>query len=229
MSGGRDSTNHLKKRSFRPTRVAIIDNGILSISLVSVETPLASRALRRSNKDSNTKKNTFNNTNSNVSNPKEKERNPTKTAIALPLSLVNGTAIPSHHISRRNTVMTSLPKDIVDNDGLTHEARTAAINGRGTANSAAATGDATEDEDRHTTKGRNHIKGPETLGSRIKEGKSFVDDDHHVSPWIFASDPHGTQMANLICAIDPACELYVAKVTDGDNFGISPERVIRVG
>lgn len=67
-----------------------------------------------------------------------------------------------------------------------------------------------------------------TLWSRIKEGRSFVDDDYQLSPWLFASHPHGTQMANLICAIDPRCELYVAKVTDGDRYGINPKRLARV-
>ncbi|EHK20593.1 uncharacterized protein TRIVIDRAFT_154318, partial [Trichoderma virens Gv29-8] len=65
-----------------------------------------------------------------------------------------------------------------------------------------------------------------TLWDRIRGGRSFADDDFQLSPWMFASDPHGTQMANLICAIDPTCELYVAKVTDG-RFGITPERVSR--
>jgi len=66
-----------------------------------------------------------------------------------------------------------------------------------------------------------------TLWSRISEGKSFVDDDYQLSPWLFASDPHGTQMANLICAIDPGCQLYVAQVTDG-RYGITPHRVKEV-
>ncbi|KAL6697342.1 hypothetical protein J3F84DRAFT_368680 [Trichoderma pleuroticola] len=65
-----------------------------------------------------------------------------------------------------------------------------------------------------------------TLWSRIKAGRSFVDDNFRVSPWLFASDPHGTQMANLICAIDPWCDLYVAKVTEGRS-GIIPARVER--
>ncbi|KAK0654007.1 peptidase S8/S53, subtilisin/kexin/sedolisin [Cercophora samala] len=73
---------------------------------------------------------------------------------------------------------------------------------------------------------RDKARGQRTLWSRIKLGRSFVDDDHQLSPWLFASDPHGTQMANLICAIDPACELYVAKVTDGRD-GITPHRVAR--
>jgi len=65
------------------------------------------------------------------------------------------------------------------------------------------------------------------LLSRIKEGRSFVDDADRSSPWLFASNPHGTQMANLICAVDPTCELYVAKVTEG-RYGISPGRVAKV-
>lgn len=75
---------------------------------------------------------------------------------------------------------------------------------------------------------RDRFSGGGTLWSRVKDGQSFVDDEHRVSPWMFASDPHGTQMANLICALDPACELYVAKATDGNNYGTSPERVVRV-
>ena len=74
----------------------------------------------------------------------------------------------------------------------------------------------------------NNTKKYKTLWSRIKGGRSFVDDNSRVSPWLFASDPHGTQMANLICAIDPCCELYVAKVAESRS-GITPERVARVG
>lgn len=65
------------------------------------------------------------------------------------------------------------------------------------------------------------------LWSRIKEGRSFVEEDSKFSSWLFASNPHGTQMANLICAIDPWCDLYVAKVTEG-RYGIRPERVEKV-
>ncbi|KAK1252950.1 hypothetical protein MKX08_004137 [Trichoderma sp. CBMAI-0020] len=65
-----------------------------------------------------------------------------------------------------------------------------------------------------------------TLWSRIKKGQSFVDDDARISSWLFASDPHGTQMANLICAIDPCCDLYVARVAEGRS-GIIPARVER--
>ncbi|RFU78593.1 peptidase s8 s53, subtilisin kexin sedolisin [Trichoderma arundinaceum] len=67
-----------------------------------------------------------------------------------------------------------------------------------------------------------------TLFSRIKEGQSFVDDGNRVSQWFLASDPHGTQMARLICSIDPCCDLYVARVSKGRS-GIIPARVARVG
>jgi hypothetical protein len=74
----------------------------------------------------------------------------------------------------------------------------------------------------------NASKTTNTLWARIRGGRSFVDDNSRLSPWFFASDPHGTQMANLICAIDPHCHLYVAKVTEGSS-GITPARVTRVG
>ena len=95
--------------------------------------------------------------------------------------------------------------------------------------------DIDKDKDKDNSQGdlsnqkrRDKARGQRTLWSRIKLGRSFVDDDFQLSPWLFASDPHGTQMANLICAIDPACELYVAKVTDGRD-GITPQRVARAG
>lgn len=69
--------------------------------------------------------------------------------------------------------------------------------------------------------------GGRTLWSRIERGQSFVDDESKVSPWLFASHPHGTQMANLICAIDPMCQLYVAKVADG-KYGTTALRVQKV-
>ena len=74
----------------------------------------------------------------------------------------------------------------------------------------------------------NHRARHETLWSRVKEGRSFVDDDFRISPWLFASDPHGTQIANLICALDPTCQLFVAKATEGNKYGTSAERVVSV-
>nr|CDP29054.1 Putative serine protease [Podospora anserina S mat+] len=70
-------------------------------------------------------------------------------------------------------------------------------------------------------------KQARTLWSRVQSGRSFVDDEGQVSPWMFASDPHGTQMANLICAIDPLCKLYITKVTDSNKYGITPQRVAK--
>ncbi|PTB38219.1 hypothetical protein M441DRAFT_71677 [Trichoderma asperellum CBS 433.97] len=69
------------------------------------------------------------------------------------------------------------------------------------------------------------IRSPGSLWSSIKAGRSFVDDGSKVYPWLFASDPHGTQMANL-CAMDPFCELYVARVAEG-KYGITPDRAAR--
>ncbi|KAM3440685.1 hypothetical protein NHJ13734_003214 [Beauveria thailandica] len=69
-----------------------------------------------------------------------------------------------------------------------------------------------------------HDKG---LWSRIKAGRSFVDSSSKFCPWQFPSDPHGTQMANLICALDPTCEIYVARVAE-DAFGINPDIVTKV-
>ncbi|GAP85242.1 putative peptidase S8 subtilisin kexin sedolisin [Rosellinia necatrix] len=65
-----------------------------------------------------------------------------------------------------------------------------------------------------------------SVSARIRGGRSFVDENYKLSPWFFASNPHGTQMANLICAIDPLCELYVAKVHDG-QYGMTAGRVAR--
>ncbi|TRX88928.1 hypothetical protein FHL15_010156 [Xylaria flabelliformis] len=62
------------------------------------------------------------------------------------------------------------------------------------------------------------------LWPRIAEGESFIDDTTRLAPWQFASDPHGTQIANIISAIDPHCEIYVAKVTEG-RHGIMPDNV----
>ncbi|KAI0465847.1 hypothetical protein F4859DRAFT_499445 [Xylaria cf. heliscus] len=73
---------------------------------------------------------------------------------------------------------------------------------------------------------RAYFLANKSVSSRVKGGRSFVDESYKQSPWHLASNPHGTQMANLICAIDPLCELYVAKVHDG-QYGMTPGRVAR--
>ncbi|KAF4452933.1 Peptidase S8/S53, subtilisin/kexin/sedolisin [Fusarium austroafricanum] len=73
---------------------------------------------------------------------------------------------------------------------------------------------------------RKESVGNNSLWSRIKAGRSFVDGNLNFSPWQFPSDPHGTQMANLICAIDPSCEIYVARVAE-DAFGINAKNVAK--
>jgi hypothetical protein len=65
------------------------------------------------------------------------------------------------------------------------------------------------------------------LWPRIAEGETFIDNTSRLPPWQFASDPHGTQIANVISAIDPHCEIYVAKVTES-RHGILPDNVADV-
>lgn len=67
----------------------------------------------------------------------------------------------------------------------------------------------------------------EGLWPRIADGESFIYNANRMPPWQFASDPHGTQIANLISAIDPHCEIYVAKITEGRR-GILPDDVAEV-
>ncbi|ODA83001.1 hypothetical protein RJ55_01510 [Drechmeria coniospora] len=65
----------------------------------------------------------------------------------------------------------------------------------------------------------------EDILSRIQKGRSFVNEDLHMGSWHFASDAHGTQMANLIGAVDPGCQFFVAQVTEIRN-GVEPSRVV---
>jgi hypothetical protein len=62
---------------------------------------------------------------------------------------------------------------------------------------------------------------------RIAEGESFIHNTTRLPPWQFSSDPHGTQLTNVISAIDPHCEIYVAKITEG-RHGILPDDVAEV-
>ena len=67
-----------------------------------------------------------------------------------------------------------------------------------------------------------------SIADRIVEGESFVHGNSgRLSSWLVASDPHGTQMANLICATDPGCEILVAKVGEHKN-DVSPRAVEEV-
>ncbi|PTB62989.1 hypothetical protein BBK36DRAFT_1144522 [Trichoderma citrinoviride] len=57
----------------------------------------------------------------------------------------------------------------------------------------------------------------------VEVGRSFVyTGDEEEEVWWHASEPHGTQMARLICSVDPCCQLYVAKVAETRQRGISP-------
>ncbi|KAL7803582.1 hypothetical protein V8C44DRAFT_343878 [Trichoderma aethiopicum] len=57
----------------------------------------------------------------------------------------------------------------------------------------------------------------------VADGRSFVNTgDEEEEVWWHASEPHGTQMARLICSVDPCCRLYVAKVAETRQRGLSP-------
>lgn len=69
------------------------------------------------------------------------------------------------------------------------------------------------------------------LLKHLKKGThtSFFHPDGSESPWWHADDPHGTQMANLIAAIDPRCALYIARVCSHvEANDIRIEQVIKV-
>lgn len=67
------------------------------------------------------------------------------------------------------------------------------------------------------------------LARRVVDGKSFVNTgDEEEQLWWHASEPHGTQMARLICSMDPCCELYVVKVAETRSSGISANVVAEV-
>ncbi|KAI0593784.1 hypothetical protein F4775DRAFT_596851 [Biscogniauxia sp. FL1348] len=170
----RAMTLNSRVERFSPTKIAIIDNGIMSMSPTSYDSP------RNQKRQKSTK-----------------------------------------HTRTENTAALG---------GLTNQEEKAKRNGQDSEQDANTSATETDDDDDNDwgrdPNRRDRTKGHQTLWSRIEQGRSFVDDDFQLSPWLFASDPHGTQMANLICAIDPACRLYVAKVTDG-RYGITPHRVAR--
>jgi hypothetical protein len=53
-----------------------------------------------------------------------------------------------------------------------------------------------------------------TLFGRIDNGISFVKtlSGDRILPWWMVADPHGTQMASLVQAVNPFCRLYIARV-----------------
>lgn len=68
----------------------------------------------------------------------------------------------------------------------------------------------------------------------IAQGTSFVQFKDSIteipreSPWWISSEPHGTQMATIICKLDSQCKLFIAKVGTGrDDISIS--NLIQVG
>ncbi|KUI69791.1 Subtilisin DY [Cytospora mali] len=60
---------------------------------------------------------------------------------------------------------------------------------------------------------------------RIVDGTSLVSKDNKEEVYWHASDPHGSQMAQLICSINPCCDLYVVKVVERRDEGISANNI----
>lgn len=84
-------------------------------------------------------------------------------------------------------------------------------------------------ENRESGEGQQSIaRARSSIADRIVEGESFVHGSYgRLSSWLVASNPHGTQMANLICATDPKCHILVAKVGEHKN-DVSPSAVEKV-
>ncbi|KAL7950024.1 hypothetical protein V8C42DRAFT_309254 [Trichoderma barbatum] len=66
-----------------------------------------------------------------------------------------------------------------------------------------------------------------TLAHRIVEGISLVSRDDEEHTWWHATEPHGTQMAALICTLNPFCDLFVVKVAESNASGITGHNVAR--
>jgi hypothetical protein len=67
------------------------------------------------------------------------------------------------------------------------------------------------------------------LARHVVDGTSLVDTgDDEEQVWWHASEPHGTQMARLICSMDSRCELYAIKVAETRSSGISANVVAEV-
>ncbi|KAL6795510.1 hypothetical protein J3E68DRAFT_404485 [Trichoderma sp. SZMC 28012] len=65
------------------------------------------------------------------------------------------------------------------------------------------------------------------LAHRIVDGISLVSRDNEEHTWWHATEPHGTQMATLICSINPFCDLYVVKVAESNASGITGQNVAK--
>ncbi|KAL5085258.1 hypothetical protein Trisim1_010700 [Trichoderma cf. simile WF8] len=66
-----------------------------------------------------------------------------------------------------------------------------------------------------------------TLQRRIIEGISLVSRDEEEQNWWHATEPHGTQMAALICTLNPFVDLYVVKVAESNGSGITGHNVAK--
>ncbi|UKZ73679.1 hypothetical protein TrVFT333_001329 [Trichoderma virens FT-333] len=66
-----------------------------------------------------------------------------------------------------------------------------------------------------------------TVARQIVGGTSLVSRDGEETNWYHATEPHGTQMAALICTLNPLCNIYVIKVAESNASGITGNNVAK--
>jgi hypothetical protein len=77
--------------------------------------------------------------------------------------------------------------------------------------------------------GQHTVVHDSDFADRIFNARSFVYNRDGVElPWYLASDPHGTQMTRLICAINPCCEVCVVRVGETSKSAMSSSRIASV-
>lgn len=62
-----------------------------------------------------------------------------------------------------------------------------------------------------------------SIKNHVVHGRSFVWTStakgfEQETSWWLATDPHGSQMANIISQLDPRCIFYIAQVTDDAKY-----------
>lgn len=74
-----------------------------------------------------------------------------------------------------------------------------------------------------------HPTSVQSVFDQVKSGESFIYDvGGRKSAWYMARDAaHGTQMASLVSALDPRCEIFIAQVSNG-RHEVTPDRVEQV-
>lgn len=212
----------------KPTRVAILDNGVLSISPVAPDSSAGRGGTTKSNlnlggqqQSHATGMELVAGAMKDVTNAVQPETNgvgspktTTTTTRRDYFATTSGTDMPQH-LQQQLQQQKQEPQQTAPAESLTG------------GNNPGGSLDSNTPSSSSSSKNGAKDGSEQGLSSRIKAGRSFVDSNSKFCPWQFPSDPHGTQMANLVCALDPLCEIYVARVAE-DSFGIKAENVARV-